>query len=214
MYVAVVPSEWEAIGGAFRNWSALICGGPFQGARFADATAPGDLVALGATGSWVCGARVDEQVKIRGYRIELGEIQPALARGGQGGNRGGDAREDRPGDKRLVGYVTESRCGAVDPGGLRAEMAQAATRVTVPAAVVVLEALPLTVNGNRTRGPCPAPEPGSDRYRTPGSAVEVRSRPVSTPMCWGCRGSGVDDCSSTWVATAVGYTGDRRDQRR
>ena len=74
----------------------------------------GDLVRWGADGQLQYLGRADEQVKIRGYRIELGEMRAALA-----GLDGVDqaaviAREDRPGDKRLVGYVT----GAADPAGV------------------------------------------------------------------------------------------------
>ncbi len=129
----------------------------------------GDLVCWGADGQLRYLGRADEQVKIRGYRIELGEVRAALA-----GLDGVEqavviAREDRPGDKRLVGYVT----GTADPAGLRAALAERLPAYMVPAAVVVVTALPLTVNGKLDTRALPAPEyQDADRYRAPASAVE------------------------------------------
>ncbi len=79
------------------------------------------------------------------------------------------AREDRPGDKRLVGYVT----GTADPAEARSALAERLPAYMVPAAVVVLEALPLTANGKLDTRALPAPEyQDVDRYRAPGNAVE------------------------------------------
>ena len=128
----------------------------------------GDLVCWGGDGQLRYAGRADEQVKIRGYRIELGEVRGVLA-----GLDGVDqavviAREDRPGDKRLVGYVT----GTADPAELRARLGEQLPAYMVPGAVVVLSALPLTVNGKLDKRALPAPEYTTGGYRAPGSPVE------------------------------------------
>ncbi|MDV3136800.1 amino acid adenylation domain-containing protein, partial [Mycobacterium sp. 29Ha] len=129
----------------------------------------GDLVRWLANGQLEYLGRADDQVKIRGYRIELGEVQAALAACDGVEQAVVIAREDRPGDKRLVGYVV----GTADPAGIRATLAERLPGYMVPAAVVVIETLPLTVNGKLDRRALPAPDyQDSDRYRAPANAVE------------------------------------------
>jgi glycopeptidolipid biosynthesis protein len=129
----------------------------------------GDLVRWDEDGQLHYLGRADEQVKIRGYRIELGEVQAALARLDGVDQAAVIAREDRPGDRRLVGYIT----GAADPAGIRSALADRLPAYMIPAAVVVLEALPLTVNGKLDKRALPAPEyRGIGEYRAPVTPVE------------------------------------------
>ena len=132
----------------------------------------GDLVRWAADGQLQYLGRADEQVKIRGYRIELGEVQAALAQLAGVGQAVVIAREDRPGDKRLVGYITESTTGTVDPAAARAALGERLPAYMIPAAVVVIDALPLTPNGKLDTRALPAPEYTAGGYRAPTDAVE------------------------------------------
>ncbi|MFV8162156.1 amino acid adenylation domain-containing protein [Mycobacterium sp. 134] len=142
---------------------------PF-GAPGARMYSTGDLVRWGPDGQLQYLGRADEQVKIRGYRIELGEIQTALAEVDGVQQAAVIAREDRPGDKRLVGYIT----GTADPATIRAALGQRLPGYMVPAAVVVVEAIPLTVNGKLDRRALPAPDYADtgEGYRAPTTTVE------------------------------------------
>ena len=158
----------------------------------------GDLVRWAADGQLQYLGRADEQVKIRGYRIELGEVQAALAQLAGVGQAVVVAREDRPGDKRLVGYITESTTGTVDPAAARAALGERLPAYMVPAAVVVIDALPLTPNNKLDTRALPAPEYTAGGYRAPASPPR-RSWPVSMPRCWAWSGSGWMTRFSIWV---------------
>ncbi|OBH04864.1 hypothetical protein A5695_08320 [Mycobacterium sp. E1747] len=132
----------------------------------------GDLVRWRADGQLDYLGRIDEQVKIRGYRIELGEIQAALAAVDAVDQAVVIVREDRRGDKRLVGYVTESLPGRLDVAAARAQLRQSLPPYMIPAALVVIEALPLTVNGKLDTRALPVPAYRDAEYRAPGNDLE------------------------------------------
>ncbi|MEU3564496.1 amino acid adenylation domain-containing protein [Kitasatospora sp. NPDC006786] len=114
----------------------------------------GDLARWTAEGVLEFLGRADDQVKIRGFRIELGEVEAAFTAHEGVGQALAVVREDQPGDKRLVVYAT----GKATDGELRAFVADRLAGYMLPAAVVVLDSLPVTANGKVDRRALPAPE--------------------------------------------------------
>jgi amino acid adenylation domain-containing protein len=140
---------------------------PFGGAG-ARTYRTGDLVCWSADGQLSYWGRADKQVKIRGYRIEPAEVTAAISQLPGVSQAVVIAREDRPGDKRLVGYIT----GAADPASVREALATRLPPYMVPAAIMVLERFPLTVNGKLDTAALPAPDYTANEYQPPSSPVE------------------------------------------
>ena len=104
--------------------------------------------------------RLDFQVKVRGYRIELGEIEAACAERPDVGQSVVIAREDQPGDVRLVAYL-KTRGTGLDEPALREHLRRKLPDYMIPQHVVVLDALPLLPNGKVDRKSLPKPDTAS-----------------------------------------------------
>ena len=103
--------------------------------------------------------RLDDQVKIRGYRIELGEIESALSQFEGVHEAVVLAREDQPGDRRLVGYIVAKDVD-IDLALLKSSIRKKLPEYMVPWTYILMEELPLTSNGKVNKKALPAPDGG------------------------------------------------------
>ncbi|WP_141214992.1 MULTISPECIES: non-ribosomal peptide synthetase, partial [unclassified Rhodococcus (in: high G+C Gram-positive bacteria)] len=135
----------------------------------------GDLVRWNHDGELEYVGRSDDQVKIRGYRIEIGEIESVLRTAPGVGQAAVVVHEDHPGYKRLIGYVVPHTdwAGELDGNQLRRLTDAWLPEYMSLAAVVVLDALPMTSNGKLDKKRLPVPQLGqSNQYRAPTTPLE------------------------------------------
>ncbi|MDP1665278.1 MAG: amino acid adenylation domain-containing protein, partial [Methylobacter sp.] len=135
----------------------------------------GDLAQYRADGNIEFLGRIDHQVKIRGFRIELEEIEARLLEAPEIDEAVVMAREDQPGDKRLVAYLVAAKENAVNLDRLKAYLKETLPDYMIPTAFVMLDSLPLSANGKLERKRLPQPDMSgmsAQHYQEPQTLIE------------------------------------------
>ncbi|MEV0059083.1 non-ribosomal peptide synthase/polyketide synthase [Nocardia sp. NPDC050718] len=156
----------------------------------------GDIVRWRADGTLEYLERADFQVKIGGFRIELGEVETALLRCEGVRAAVAVAKTDERAGARLIAYAAVADLTPGDEhtiaAELRGELAAELPAYMVPAALVVLESLPLNANGKVDRARLPEPEFGDAVFRAPVTAAEQLVARTFAEVI-GCASAGLDD---------------------
>jgi pristinamycin I synthase-3/4 len=128
----------------------------------------GDVVRWDHAGQLHFLGRADDQIILRGFRIDPGDVTAAITTADEVCDAAVVAREDRPGDHRLVGYLVAEAGTELDLRALRQRLARELPPYLVPAALVKLDTLPLTPNGKLDRQALPAPGAAAAAPAPPG----------------------------------------------
>jgi amino acid adenylation domain-containing protein len=131
---------------------------PFQTEAGARMYRTGDVARFLPDGNILYLGRIDNQVKVRGFRIELGEIESVLSKLPSVRSAAVVAREDKPGERRLVAYVVPSSDQEFSVVRLRDFVKQSLPEYMVPSTFVKMDTLPLSPNGKINRSALPAPD--------------------------------------------------------
>ena len=145
----------------------------------------GDLVRYQPDGNIEYRGRLDHQVKVRGFRIELAEIELALSRHQAVQQAIVMARENQPGDKRLVAYVVADRESPPRRKDLDSFLRESLPDYMVPSALILLDAMPMTPNGKIDRRALPAPDEfrsDGEEWVAPSNAIEKKLAEIWSAM--------------------------------
>ena len=151
---------------------------PFGGETCTRLYRTGDLARYRPDGNIEFLGRLDHQVKLRGFRVELGEIEAVLGQHPAVQETVVVAREDSPGDKRLVAYIVPGSDQTLESGELRSYLKRKLPEYMVPSAFMMLDALPLTPSGKVDRRRLPARDRARSQrksgYVAPRNVIEER----------------------------------------